>query len=928
MMKLGRNDPCHCHSGKKYKHCCMQHAGTGTPDPLTNEMAVGRAIQAAIEHHQAGRLEQAEAIYRETLVRAPGHPDALHLLGLIAHHTGRHTLAVDLIKQAIGAHPSSPVPYNNLGTVLQDQGELDEAVACFRRAIALDPGYAEAYNNLANTLGERGKGVEAIGNYRKALALKPDFAVAHFNLANALKTGGEIEPAVAAYRRALALRPDYAEAHSNLGLALEALGQSEQALASYRAALAHWPDLAEAHDNLGSLLQKTGHLAEAVASYGRALTLKPDFAEAHFNRANALREQGKLDDAIAGYRQALALKRDYAEAHFNLANVFKDRGEFAAAVASYRAALACRPDFAAAHGNLGLALQRQGKRDEAFASFRAALAFDPQSAEAHGGLGSALQEQGDLDAAISAYRQALALKPKSADTHYALALALQEQDELDEAADHHRRAIEFKPDFAEAHGNLGLVLQRQGKLDAAIDCYRQALAHKPDCAETHNNLGFPLQQQGRLEEAVASYRRALTIAPDYADAHSNLLLTMQYMHYSPQERFAEHLRFAARFEAPRTASWAAHENIPAPAKRLRVGYVSGDFRDHAVAYFIEPILANHDKAGFAVFCYHNHTRHDGVSSRIAACADHWLPCRRLSDDQLAERIRADGIDILIDLSGHTAYNRLPTFARKPAPIQMTWIGYPATTGLTAMDYRLTEEDLDPTGMTEQYHTETLLRLPGGATFQPAPESPPVSTLPALSSTQLSLASLNNIVKLNREVVRLWARILKALPHANLILGATADARTRQRMLDMFGREGVAAERLILFPRLSIGDYLALHQHIDLALDPFPYNGGTTSCHSLWMGVPFVTLAGNSTASRYGVALMRGLGLPEFVAASADEYVDRVVAFAGDLPGLDRIRQSLRGRITANLNRDPLRLTRHLEDAYRAAWQKWCATRAG
>ncbi|MBI3898547.1 MAG: tetratricopeptide repeat protein [Gammaproteobacteria bacterium] len=506
------------------------------------------------------------------------------------------------------------------------------------------------------------------------------------------------------------------------------------------------------------------------------------------------------------------------------------------------------------------------------------------------------------------------------------ACLMQQQGRLDEALAVYKKVVALKPDYAEAYNNMGLALQQQGKLDESAACYGNSIMHKPEVASTHYNLGNLLQDQGRPDEAIASYRKALALKPDYVEAFSNLLLAMQYSnHYSPAETFAEHLRFAERFEAPLKPYRMAHANMRNPEKRLKVGYVSSDFRNHAVAHFMEPILTSHDKAKIEVYCYYNNLIHDRVTERIRVASDHWVPCVELSDEQLAARIRNDGIDILVDLSGHTGGNRLLVFARKPAPLQITWIGYPGTTGLEAMDYRLTDEALNPTGETERFYTETLLRLPNSCVFQPAAESPPANALPALAAGQITFACLNNPVKISQQAIRLWSRILLALPRSRLMLGNATDALLQQKLKDMFNQCGIGEARLVLHPRMSMADYLALHQQIDLALDSFPYNGGTTTSHSLWMGVPVISLTGDKAASRIGSTLLTRVGLGEFVARSEEEYFECALKVVGDLPGLAQIRQTLRNRIAENLNADPAQLTRSLEQLYRTIWREWCDT---
>ena len=478
------------------------------------------------------------------------------------------------------------------------------------------------------------------------------------------------------------------------------------------------------------------------------------------------------------------------------------------------------------------------------------------------------------------------------------------------------KAINARPADAMFHFNLGNMYQDLGLLDEAIASFQQSLQCQPHAVNTLLGLGTALRAKGLADEAIASYRQALLIEPDYDVAHNNLLFVLQSSSTCPPaEIFAEHLRYAERLEAPLKPGWQPHANSREPERRLKVGYVSGDFRQHAVAYFIEPILASHDKAVVEVYGYSNNTVHDRYTERIASHMDHWLVCQGMSDAQLAQRIRADGIDILVDLSGHTALNRLLVFARKPAPVQVTWIGYQGSTGLSAIDYRITDAFMDPPGLTERYHSETLVRLPnGGSAYQPEPDCPTVNALPALSSGELVFASLNTLSKINPAVVSLWARILHALPQARLMLGNVTDSEIAKRLTDQFSQVGIAPERLILQPQMATADYLALHQRIDIGLDPFPYNGGTTTMHSLWMGVPVITLAGQHAVSR--------VGLPGFIAHSEDDYVQCAIRFARDLPALNEVRQSLRQRMSA-AEWAPANITRHLEAAYREMWRTWC-----
>jgi len=470
-----------------------------------------------------------------------------------------------------------------------------------------------------------------------------------------------------------------------------------------------------------------------------------------------------------------------------------------------------------------------------------------------------------------------------------------------------------------------MIFYHLGRFDESIASSRRAVELDPAFADAYNNLGLALISQGQPAEAVNIFRKTIELRPNILTSHSNMLLTLQYVSgLDPMDVFQEHAHYGELLEAPLKPHWQPHKNLPDPERRLKIGYLSGDFRNHSIAFFMEPIFSNHDKSQIEIYAYYNHTQRDRYTDQIAASFDHWIPCADMSDDELAERIRNDQIDILIDLSGHTAFNRLPVFARKPAPLQATWQGYQATTGLTSMDYRITDDSMDPVGTTEQYHTETLVRIPSSGQFKPAENSPELNPLPALSGGKFTFGCLNNLAKINQDVIRLWARILHALPQSQFMLGNISGDSTRDSLSAMFLQEGIAAERLIFKPKMAFGDYLTLHQQIDLALDTFPYNGGTTTFHSLWMGVPVVALAGNTPVSRAGVSIVAGAGLSEFANASEVEYIACAVKFAQDLPRLNQIRMTLREKMTPLFGNDPVYLTRPLEDLYRTLWTKWCS----
>jgi predicted O-linked N-acetylglucosamine transferase (SPINDLY family) len=630
---------------------------------------------------------------------------------------------------------------------------------------------------------------------------------------------------------------------------------------------------------------------------------------------------GMLAQASDLYDQILAVRPQHADALHLRGLIDFQNGDAVAAVARMRAAIAQNANEPRYFYNLGTALMKLGERGEAAKQFRRVIERDPTNADAHGNLAAALGGLGDNDAAIASFRKAIALRPNDVGALCSLGTLLTLAGQFAEAVSVTARALELAPDDVQANNTMGSALQRDGRIDEAAVFFERATVRSPDDPTGWFNLADTMQARSRLDETIELYRRGLALEPQNALAHSNLLLALQYSpSLTPAHLFAEHRQFAQQFEP---AGNATHANTPDPARRIRIGYVSADLRDHAVARFIEPILHHHDAGQVAVFCYYNHYLDDATNARMRTAVQHWVPCLHLDEDQLAARIRADQIDILIDLSGHTAGNRLLTFARKPAPLQITFGGYPGTTGLAAMDYRISDALLDPVGVTEQFYTEKILRLDSAVIYQPAAGCPEVNPLPALSGAPFTFACLNNLIKITPCAIAAWAQILIRKPDARLMLGNLQDPPLRTRLLASFAAEGVGPERLVLLPKMALLDYLATYHRIDLALDTFPYTGGTTTNDSLWMGVPVLTLAGQTAVSRSTAAAMEGAGFPQFVTDSQAQYIETALKLAADLAGLDAVRQSIRARLAANTLKDPVALTRNLEALLRGIWRDWC-----
>lgn len=486
-----------------------------------------------------------------------------------------------------------------------------------------------------------------------------------------------------------------------------------------------------------------------------------------------------------------------------------------------------------------------------------------------------------------------------------------------------QRAARLMPHDADVHNNLGNILNALGRLDEAETVLCRALQLRPEFAEALNNRAVVLQQLGRQEEAERLFERALQCQPDYVQAHSNRLFLMSHSHaLTPQELLQAHLDFDQQHGKPLRVSWRPHANPRDPHKRLRVGFVSGDLRRHAAAHFIAPIWRGLDRAEIELLVYNSSPDRDAVTDMLRGMADGWTEAANLGDDELAERVRADGVDILVDLSGHTANNRLLVFARKPAPVQVTAIGYPHTTGLAAMDYRISDHFRMPPGLEPQY-VEHVVRVPCASTFESG-EAPEVSGLPALQTGALCFGSFQRGIKITPATLSLWASVLRALPDSRMLIGALQAGAAQRRVHDALVAEGIASSRLEFHGPMPMPDYLALHHRIDLLLDSYPYPGGTTIHHGLWMGVPTLTRVGESVVSWQGAANLLRLGLDEFVAADDAGYERLARRWAADLPALAAVRSGLRQRWQRSPLLRPETVARGMQAAFRGMWQRWCA----
>jgi predicted O-linked N-acetylglucosamine transferase (SPINDLY family) len=644
-------------------------------------------------------------------------------------------------------------------------------------------------------------------------------------------------------------------------------------------------------------LHQSGRVEEAVALYQQLLLVRPNHFIALCYMGVAMGQTGQLETAILYFEKSLALEADFFDARINLGKALEELGRFEDAEASYRHALKLEPGTPEIHFNLGKVLQKLGRLVEAEDSYRRVLLLSAQHSQAWLNLGIVLRDLGRTDAAVDCFRKVLALSPN----------------------------------LAEAHNNLGNALRDLGRREDAALCYRNALVCNPRFHEAHNNLGLVELDLGLSQEAVVNFRRAIELRPDYLDALSNLLFVQNFISdLLPGDLLAQ-ARVYGGLVAAKATPFTEWSCLPRPDKRLRVGLLSGDLRQHSVAFFLEGLLAALDVERVELYAYSAHHLEDRVTDGLKPHFSRWTRVVGQSDSTLAARIHDDAVDILIDLAGHTAHTRLSVVAWKPAPVQVAWLGYLGTSGVSAIDYLMADHLAVPSEE-ECHFVEKIWRLPETyICFTPPELDLEPGAPPALSQGYVTFGSFNNLIKINEGVLMSWCNVLKAVPGSRLLLKAKQlnDAAVRKGVLARFAGQGISSDRLELVHWApSRKEHLAIYQQVDIALDPFPYPGITTTMEGLWMGVPTLTLSGDRFIAHQGEAIMANTGLGDWVACDTEDYVAKALAFASDLDGLAQLRSRLRSQLLASPVCDAPRFARNFEVALWGMWIHWCAQQGG
>ncbi|PXW18404.1 tetratricopeptide repeat protein [Paraburkholderia caballeronis] len=765
-------------------------------------------------------------------------------------------------------------------------GDLHTARTLYEAALANGLDVAEIRFRLGILEWQCGNGVGALAQLDDALATAPDDLRCHFVRAQVLHGLNRFADAASACRAALALDPASADLHCSLGNALQALGDHANAIDAYTQTLALDPAHADAANNLGISHRQSGAADAAERAYRAALAAQPAHASALTNLGTLLREQDRLDEAIVLLRDAVRVDPRATANLINLGVALCDGQAFAEATQWLARAAELDPHDAQAAYNLGNALHGAGRHAESAAQFRRAVALDPAHADAFNNLGSVCKRLGEFGAAADAFDAALRLRP----------------------------------DFIAARNNAANLLRVLGRHDDAEAHLRIALTYDPRHSATLNNLGNVLKDGGALDDAIDCYRRAVASDPRNVVAHSNLVYALGFQSETAGPVLAEALNWSVQHEAPLLASQPdAHARVAArpmsvSGRRLRVGYVGADFRDHCQALFLVPLLAHHDRERFEIVCYANVARPDAMTRRLAGYVDRWRDVRDLDDASVAQLIRDDGIDILVDLTMHMADGRLGVFARRPAPVQASWLAYPGTSGLASIDYRLTDPHLDPAGSDRHYRERSLRLADSFWCYAPLADGPAVNALPALATGRITFGCLNNPCKLTDRTLRLWAGVFDALPAARMVLMVPPGA-SRARIAQRMHAQGLDAARVDFVSFRPRAAYLATYHTIDVGLDTFPYNGHTTSLDALWMGVPVVTRVGGTAAGRAGLSQLANLDLLELAAHDDAAFVETAVALARDVDRLAALRESLRARLERSPLMDGARFARQIEAAF-------------
>lgn len=798
--------------------------------------------------------------------------------------------------------------------------------------------------SYANILRTRNKFVEALGIYEGILEKEKENVEAFIGKGICLQMQNLGRLAFESFSEAIRLDPQNACALTHCGILYKDDGRLVDAAESYQKALRADPSYKPAAEclaivltDIGTSLKLAGNTQEGIQKYYEALKIDPHYAPAYYNLGVVYSEMMQYDTALTCYEKAALERPMYAEAYCNMGVIYKNRGDLESAITCYERCLTVSPNFEIAKNNMAIALtdlgtkvKLEGDIEQGVAYYKKALYYNWHYADAMYNLGVAYGEMLKFDMAIVFYELAFHFNSQCAEACNNLGVIYKDRENLDKAVECYQMALSIKPSFSQSLNNLGVVFTVQGKMDAAASMIEKAIIANPTYAEAYNNLGVLYRDAGEISRSIEAYEQCLKIDPDSRNAGQNRLLAMNYINEGDDDKLYEaHRDWGQRFMRlySQYTSW---DNPKDPERPLVVGYVSPDFFTHSVSYFIEAPLAHHDSMSFKVIIYSAVVKADAKTLRfrekVIKKGGMWRDIYGIDEKKVAQMVREDKVDIFVELTGHTANNKLGTMACRPAPLQVTWIGYPNTTGLPTIDYRITDAFADPPD-TRQKHVEELVRLPDSfLCYTPSSEAGSVSAAPALSNGFVTFGSFNNLAKITPKVLQVWAKILCAVPNSRLVVKCKPFCcdSIRHKFLSTLEQLGVEPVRVDLLPLILLNhDHLQAYALMDVSLDTFPYAGTTTTCESLFMGVPCVTMAGNVHAHNVGVSLLSKVGLGNLVAETEDQYVELAIQLASDVSALSNLRMTLRDLMIKSPVCDGAKFTLGLEEAYRNIWHRYC-----
>jgi len=780
---------------------------------------------------------------------------------------------------------------------------------------------------LAYQLFESGKLKEAERTCRKLIKKQPSSMKALHLLGIILYQRGKLREAEKWLSKTLVFDNVTPEIVNSFGLVLMDLHKYEKAKDIFQRVIVQKADYGAAYNNLGAVLQHLGRHFEAAGILRKAQQLLPGNIEVSLNYVKALDGSERYEQVLTETERILEQDTSNAEAWYlnglGHEGIGDDKAE-----ESYRRALQSNPGCVSAANNLGALLLRRGDRDSALKVYRGAIGCSPKDGLIYRNYAKVLLEAGRYDEALESFQAAISLLPDDENIKAELAVLHQKAGDLDTAEKLFCEVVEVDVKNVIALSNLAVVLEKKGRYRQALELFERSISLQPENPALYYNYGNALHEQGRIEEALKQYEKSLDLAPEDVDVFSNYLFTQNYSTgLGALEIFQNHVRFGKVFEESGLNVCDTLKDRLSENKKLRIGYVSPDFRDHAVAYFIEPVFRGHNRGGFEVYCYYTNIAEDDVTRRLRKYDLHWRSMEREDYEKLVKKVEEDQIDILVDLTGHTGNNSLLGFIRRPAPVQVTWLGYLNTTGLASIDYRITDANANPEGCADELHTEKLIRLPGCQwCYQPPEGSPEIGPSPCLARGYITFASFHNLSKLTDPVINVWSRVLLEIPGSKLMIIAKGLEVSPEVIVDRFKVHGIGMDRLDVRGRVSFNEYLEIHKEVDINLDAFPYTGGTTTFHSLWMGVPVLTLSSDTVVGKGGVSILRSLGLDEFIAYSENEYLDKARSLSENLQLLTEVRGGLRQRLETSDLTNEKKFCKNIENEYLKIWKAYLKTR--